>query len=243
MFQEAGMNDQERNALLAALAAQIDAVQSVTADHHGRQMRLGPGPVGLESAAPSADLEPTGAAESPGGDDTDRSTREAERSIRELTASARAICLRLLTVAPRPRAGLAQALERKEIPNHVAEAVLDRLTDIGLIDDAAYARSFVRVKHRDRALGRTALRHELRKLGVDEESMAAAVETLDGDAERSRAAELVAKRVDAAMVSGVMAARRRLLGLLSRRGYGPDVAIPVVERALEDYAEGVQIDA
>ncbi|MGI8591793.1 MAG: regulatory protein RecX [Nakamurella sp.] len=154
---------------------------------------------------------------------------------RQQLAAARAICLRLLAVAPRPRAGLAQALRRKEIPDAVAEEVLDRLTDVGLIDDVAYAGSFVRTKHRDRGLGQAALRTELRRLGVDEESMASAVETVDTDAERSRATELIAKRVDAAMEAGPIAAKRRLLGLLSRRGYPSAVAVSVVEQALDSY--------
>jgi regulatory protein len=152
-----------------------------------------------------------------------------------LEAAARAICLRLLSIAPRPRAGLAQALQRKDIPQDVATAVLDRYTELGLIDDVAYAHSFVRVKHRDRALGRAALRTELRKLGVDEEVMTEAVQTVDTEAERVRAAQLIDKRIDAAMAAGPVAARRRLLGLLDRRGYPAEVAVPVVESALRAY--------
>lgn len=163
-----------------------------------------------------------------------------EQSPAQQTAAARAICLRLLTIAPRPRAGLAQALKRKEIPDDVAESVLDRLTQVGLIDDVAYAHSFVRAKHRDRALGRSALRTELRRLGVDEESMAGAVETVDAEAERARAEELISKRLDAAMAAGSFAARRRLLGLLGRRGYPPDIAISVVDGAIAGYSDGAQ---
>ena len=161
-----------------------------------------------------------------------------DESTRKQLAEAKAICLRLLAVAPRPRAGLAQALRRKEVADDVAQVVLDRLTEIGLIDDAAYANSFVRVKHRDRALGRGALRTELRKLGVDEESMAAAVETVDAAAEQVRATELISKRLDAAMAAGPVAAKRRLLGLLARRGYPLDIAIQVVDEAVQAYSDG-----
>jgi len=154
------------------------------------------------------------------------------------TAAAKAICLRLLAVAPRPRAGLAQALRRKEIPDNIAETVLDRLTEVGLIDDVAYANSFVRTRHRDRALGRTALRTELRKLGVAEEVTAEAIDSVDVQAERTRAAELIGKRLDSAMVAGAVAGRRRLLALLDRRGYSPEVAISVVESALVAYSQG-----
>lgn len=164
-------------------------------------------------------------------------SQPVEKSTRELTTAAKAICLRLLAVSPRPRAGLAQALQRREIPAEIAESVLDRLTQVGLIDDVAYAQSYVRVKHRDRGLGRSALRSELRRLGVEPEVLAAAVETVDGDAERARATELIGKRLDAAMEAGPIAARRRLLGLLARRGYSPEIAVPVVETALERYSK------
>ena len=159
----------------------------------------------------------------------------AQGSASQQVAEAKIICLRLLAVAPRPRAGLAQALQRKGIPDDVADTVLDRLTELGWIDDVAYAQSYVRIKHRDRALGRGALRSELRKLGVDEEITTSAVQEIDSDAERSRAVELIGKRIDAAMAVGPVAARRRLLALLARRGYSAEVAVPVVEQALESY--------
>lgn len=148
---------------------------------------------------------------------------------------AKQICLRLLTIAPRPRAGLAQTLARRGIPVEVADQVLDRLTQVGLIDDAAYAAAFVRTKQRDRALGRAALRTELRRRGVDEEPAGRALAQVDPEMEWARAEALVAKRVDAAMVAGGVAARRRLLGLLARRGYPADLAIGVVEGALSAY--------
>ena len=152
-------------------------------------------------------------------------------------AVARQVCLRQLTVAPRTRSQLAEALRRREIPDDVAEQVLDRLTDVRLIDDAAYAEAFVATKHRDRGLGRSALRAELQRKGVAPELAAEAVTAIDPEDERARAAALVARRVDAAMAAGPEAARRRLVGLLARRGYGPGVALPVVDEALRRYAE------
>ncbi|MDD9204853.1 regulatory protein RecX, partial [Georgenia sp. 10Sc9-8] len=52
---------------------------------------------------------------------------------------ARTIALRQLSAAPRSRAQLADAMARKDVPEAVAEAVLDRFTEVGLVDDAAYA--------------------------------------------------------------------------------------------------------
>jgi regulatory protein len=210
------MQTQDRAARLAELAAQISAVEG--------------GRAGVQSSSARQSVE------------TDAGPVDAVvgSADKDQIVAAKAICLRLLAVAPRPRAGLAQAMKRKDVPDHVAEAVLDRLTEVGLVDDVAYAQSFVRVKQRDRALGRTALRTELRKLGVDEEVTVVAVDAVDEDAERARASDLVAKRVDAAMAAGPVAARRRLLGLLSRRGYSFEVAVPVVEEALHGYSDGAE---
>ncbi len=226
------METQERDARLAALAQQIAAVEA----------RAGvlPGDEGAGSVAGGSSAHPLDHQQLEESSPLSAAAQElpGAPSEKQQTAAAKAICLRLLAVAPRPRAGLAQAMKRKDVPDQIAEAVLDRLTEVGLIDDVAYAQSYVRVKQRDRALGRTALRNELRKLGVGEEIMASAVDAVDADAERARAAELVGKRLDAAMEAGPVAARRRLLGLLSRRGYSFEIAVPVVDEALQSYASG-----
>src|ERR1700730_5418267 len=67
-------------------------------------------------------------------------------------AQARQISLRLLTIAPRPRAQLAQALHRRGVPDEAAETVLSRFADVGLIDDAAFARAWVESRHCSRGL-------------------------------------------------------------------------------------------
>jgi regulatory protein len=151
------------------------------------------------------------------------------------TSVAKTICLRLLTGSARTRADLGQALRRRGIPDDVAASVLDRLSEVGLIDDVAYAEAFVASRHRDRGLGRSALRAELRRKGVDPAIAADAAAGIDDTSERQRAAELVLKRLDSAMFAGPDTARRRLLGYLARRGYAPGLAIDVVDDALRGF--------
>lgn len=147
---------------------------------------------------------------------------------------ARDIVLRQLSMMPRPRAVLAGKLKAKEIPDDVAEAVLDRYTELGLIDDQAYAELYVTAKHRDRGLGRYGLEAELRRQGVAEDDLRGAVTSIDEDAERRRATELIGKRLSSALAAGPDAARRRLLGQLSRRGYSSALAVQVVDAVLAD---------
>ncbi|WP_111765022.1 regulatory protein RecX [Nakamurella deserti] len=183
--------------------------------------------------------DPTDATPRSGGPDGTAAGSGVESSGAELSEEERAeetqaknICLRLLADSARPRAGLAQKLAQRGIGPATIERVLDRFTEVGLIDDQAYAEAYVRTKHQERALSRRALTSELRRKGVDDSVVAAAAEQVDPDAEEAAALRLITKRAPAALAAGPEAARRRLLALLDRRGYPAEVSIRVVETVL-----------
>ena len=52
---------------------------------------------------------------------------------------AKNLCLRALTGTPKTRQQLADLLADRDVPDDAAEAVLDRLGEVGLIDDEAFA--------------------------------------------------------------------------------------------------------
>jgi regulatory protein len=145
---------------------------------------------------------------------------------------ARAICLRLLTQRARSRAELADALARRGVPDEAATAVLDRFTEVGLIDDAALAQSLAGAQHRERGLARRAVAAKLRQRGLDDEAVGAALSGIDRDSERSRAEELVARRRRALTGLPPEVQARRLVGLLARKGYPPGLAHEVVRAEL-----------
>ena len=89
---------------------------------------------------------------------------------------ARAICLRALTGAAKTRKQLADLLAKRGVPEDAALTVLDRFTEVGLIDDAAFASAWVSSRQAGRGLARRALRAELQAKGVDREVAAAALE-------------------------------------------------------------------
>jgi len=155
-------------------------------------------------------------------------------------ARAREVCLQLLTLAPRTRAQLAAALRRRGIPGHVADPMLARFTDAGLIDDAAFARAWVESRHYSRGLAARALSAELRQRGVDDEEIREAVAGLGPDAEVDTARQLVASRLAATRGQRPEARMRRLAGMLARKGYPPGLAFRVIREALEaEGADGV----
>lgn len=165
---------------------------------------------------------------------------EGEGPPGDPVAVAKTICLRLLTARPRTGHELAEALRERGIPDGAADQVLRRFTEVGLIDDGAFAEVFVRSRHRERGLGRSALRRELERKGVERSVADRAIAAIDDDDERARARELVLRKLDSAMFAGPDAARRRLLGMLARRGYGPSIAIPVINEALRGYLEPLE---
>ncbi|MFB9891893.1 recombination regulator RecX [Planobispora takensis] len=149
-------------------------------------------------------------------------------------AVARAICLRLLTMAPRTRAQLAEALRKREVPDDAAEAVLERFSEVGLIDDEAFAAAWVSSRHAGRGLARRALAAELRRRGVEEDTVKEAVEQLDPEQEAETARRLVERKLPATRGLDPTVRTRRLAGMLARKGYGPGLAFRVIREALEN---------
>jgi regulatory protein len=153
---------------------------------------------------------------------------------------ARAIVLRLLTGAPRSRAQLAEALARRDVPDEVAARVLDRFTEVGLIDDAEYARVLVRSRHADRGLSRRALAVELRRRGVDDPTAQQALAQVGDDDEAAAARRLVERRLASTRGLDAQVRTRRTLAALGRRGYPAGLVARLVREALA--REGVPDD-
>lgn len=159
--------------------------------------------------------------------------RKDEGARDDPEARARLICLRLLTLEPRTRAQLADALHRGGIPDHIADSVLERFTDAGLIDDAAFARAWVESRHYSRGLAGRALTAELRQRGVDDEEIREAVAELGPDADVTTARELVRRKLAATKGQPAQARMRRLARMLARKGYSPGLAFRVIREAME----------
>jgi len=156
---------------------------------------------------------------------------------RDPAEAAREICLRLLAVRPRTRAELAAALRRRGVPDEVADAVLNRYDEVGMVDDAAFARAWVSSRHHGRGLARRALAQELRRKGVASETVGEALDELDADTEKETARALVRRRLPGLAGAAPDVAFRRLLGTLARKGYGPGLAARVVREVLAEEAE------
>jgi regulatory protein len=188
---------------------------------------------------------PAGGAPAGGGPVEDEAARgganrgEAVRGGADPEARARQVCYRLLTLAPRTRGQLAEALAKRGIPDDVAEGVLAKFSSAGLIDDAAFAKSWVESRHSGRGLGSRALSAELRNRGIASDDIRDALDDLDPAEEAATARRLVERKLAATQGLAPEARTRRLAGMLARKGYPAGLAFRVVREAME--AEGLDV--
>lgn len=146
---------------------------------------------------------------------------------------ARKILLDQLTGRARSRADLAKKLAQKNVPDDVATRLLDRFEEVGLIDDAAFAREWVAQRQESRGLARRALSQELRRKGIDDELARAALEEVETDDEVETARRLVQRKLRSMRGLEKEVAIRRLVGMLARKGYPSGIAFRVVREELD----------
>jgi len=151
---------------------------------------------------------------------------------------ARTILLDQLTGRARTRRELADKLRSRNVPDEVATRLLDRFTEVGLIDDAAFARLWVESRQSSRGLAKRALSDELRRKGVDAEIVREAVDEVDPADEEAAARRLVRKKLPSLRKVDSTTATRRLVGMLARKGYSAGLAFAVVKDELGAAASG-----
>jgi regulatory protein len=145
---------------------------------------------------------------------------------------ARKILLDQLTGQARTRSELAGKLAKKNVPDDVAKRLLDRFEEVGLINDAAFAREWVASRQPGKGLAGRALAQELRRKGVDDEVAREALDTIDPADEEHSARLLVRKKLRTLTRVDDTTATRRLVGMLARKGYGHSMAFSVVKDEL-----------
>jgi regulatory protein len=135
------------------------------------------------------------------------------------------------------------------------EGAIDRMTELGMLDDATFARAWIESRDRARPRGERALSEELRVRGVDRSVIVAALDerrsTASGDgddtapsADEAAAERLLARHARALeRVADPRARRQRAYALLARNGFDPSVCGSLSARlASGDIADIADID-
>ena len=147
-------------------------------------------------------------------------------------AVARKILLDQLTGQARSRKELSDKLASRNVPAEIAIALLDRFEEVGLVDDEAFARSWIASRQPGKGLARRALAQELRRKGIDDEVARDALDEVDPADEESAARALVRKKLRTLSRVDDTTATRRLVGMLARKGYASGLAFAVVRDEL-----------
>jgi regulatory protein len=153
--------------------------------------------------------------------------------VADSAEAAREAALRLLKARDRTPRDLARRLRDKGFEPGVVDAVVARLEEAGLLDEAATAERLVRAELRKAPAADRLLRSKLAAAGVGAEISERVIADALREVDLRDEAESLARRwlerhrgVDPAT------ATRRLVGRLSRRGFGGETIREAVDRAM-----------
>lgn len=147
---------------------------------------------------------------------------------------ARRILLDQLTGRARSRKELSDKLASRHVPDDVATDLLDRFEEVGLVDDAAFARTWVSQRQQGKGLSRRVLAQELRRKGVDADVAKDALDEIDPEDEAEAARELVRRKLRGLRGVDETTAARRLVAMLARKGYAPGLSYTIVREHLKE---------
>jgi regulatory protein len=147
--------------------------------------------------------------------------------------------MRILNHRFNSEAELRRKLAQKEFAPEVVVATIEKLRREKWLDDARFAASFVRTRVR-KGLGRHRISRELNASGVDDETVARALdESVPDHDERSAAVVSARKRLIVIRRREDEAAkiREKLIAYLFRQGYDSTLAMDVVRQVLKEANE------
>ena len=152
------------------------------------------------------------------------------------------IAVRFLATRPRTRWELDRRLRRAGVGEPIVEATLDRLSEIGYVDDAAFARWWGEQRDRHAPRGRRMIEMELRQHGVGRDDIEAyraehasperapEDESLPGS-EADRARDALERHLRGRSLPSDAKAIQRVGMFLVRRGFDPEIVRSTIRAA------------
>lgn len=159
---------------------------------------------------------------------------QARLDFDEQYSKAKNSALRLLTARDRSRHELHQALERREFEPAIITRVVERLQEVGLVDDERFTDAFIRSRTASKKAGPALLRRELRERGVKEELIESALAELDHDQVLTTAMDLARRKLNQSQGKDRQTIKRRIYSVLSRKGYSHDLSMRVMAEVMAE---------
>ncbi len=164
------------------------------------------------------------------GDSSGKSKDATDESPRQLSPErqeqrARNVLLYQLARSAKSAHQLRQILEKREIDAEIAESVIQRFIEVGLIDDKLFAETIVNSRRKFKGSSKSVIKRELVEKGVGSELIEDVVNEITAEDELATATDLALKRIPRLSALDRDVRQRRLFGYLSRKGYGSNVVL------------------
>lgn len=225
-------------------AKQLSALRQAMSDLEARQAAGGTGYFARldegESTAfaeavsgdPEHGLQPPGSGV---GDSTDTVPDEPFADSPELAdayAKAKKTALNMLAMRDHSSTELREKLLRRDFDPAAVDRLIAKLERSNLLDDGQFAQRFAKAQRESRKLSRSALRRQLVKKGIDEETIAVVVAEVDGEEDLAR--EVAEKKARSTRGLDHEVRERRILGMLARRGFSSTICLKVTREVLAE---------
>lgn len=154
--------------------------------------------------------------------------------------------LRFLEARQRSTAEVRRRLTTAGYREELVSGAIERLTELGMLDDAAFAQSWVESRDRARPRGERALRSELARKGIERQltdHVLGERQLQSPDADADAAQRLLARHARSLeRVADQSARRQRAYAVLARSGFDPSTAGDAVRRWLASHAEHAALE-
>lgn len=147
---------------------------------------------------------------------------------------AHGVALNALSSRAKSRRELETQLAKRGVADETIKLVLDRLADVGLIDDREFARVWSQSRTRTKGLSRRVLAQELRTKGIDQAITDEVLAGISPEDEYEAALGVATKKARSVMNLPREVRVRRIFDLLARKGFSSSISAQIIKDVLGD---------
>ena len=161
-----------------------------------------------------------------------------EKQITKLKSRAMNSSLYYLQKMPKTEHQLRDNLKKKQIPQDIIDETMQKLIDVGWVNDKSFAENFIYSKRKYEKLGSSAIRMKLMQKGVDKDIIDELLAEVTQDELRETAITLAEKKMRSLMREPDKNKRiQKMVSFLAYRGYGAGLAYEIAREVVEKSAE------
>jgi regulatory protein len=168
---------------------------------------------------------------------TEGGAKYSLQSVDSLEEEIRQSLLKMLARGAKSSGKLREALLAKDYPPQLVDQLIDRFTEVSLIDDFQMAKDWVQSQLSRKAAAKSVLAMSLRTKGFPAEAITAALSEIDADSELEAAKRIAVTRIRQLMKLDPDVRSRRLAGFLTRKGYSSSIVWAAVKHASSESSD------